>query len=66
MNVFKIVGNTLLRLHLDNIWRPVNYSDTDWLIKKIREYKYDEEHKLTEEYLKRHEENLRKYKSYYP
>ena len=42
MNIFKIVGNSLLRLHLDNVWRPVNYLDTETLIRKICEYRYNE------------------------
>lgn len=66
MNVFKIVGNSLLRLHLDNVWRPVNYLDTETLIKKIYECRHDEQYKITEEYIKQHEEKLKRIKCFYP
>jgi hypothetical protein len=66
MNVFKIVGNSLLRLHVDNIWRPINYLDSDTLIRKINEYRYDQQYKITQQYIKNHENKLKTSKCYYP
>jgi hypothetical protein len=66
MNVFKIVGNCLLRLHLDNVWRPVNYLDTETLIRKIYEYRHNEQFRVYRRYIKFQEERLKISRCYYP
>jgi hypothetical protein len=66
MNVFKIVGNSLLRLHLDNVWRPVNYLDTETLIRKIYEYRHNEQFRVYRRYVKFQEERLKISRCYYP
>jgi len=46
-------------LHLDNVWRPVNYLDTETLIRKIYEYKHDEQHRIYRRYIKFQEIKLK-------
>lgn len=66
MNIFKIVGNSLLRLHLDNVWRPVNYLDTETLIRKIYEYRYNEQFRVYRRYVKSQDNKLKISRCYYP
>ena len=62
MNLFRIVGNIILRLHADNKWRPINYCDTETLIRKIYEYRHDETHR----FIKNHEQELKIQRCYKP
>lgn len=62
MGVFKIIGNKILRLQHNGLWLPINYSDVETLIRKIREYQFEEQNKL----VVKHEQDLKIKNCYKP
>ena len=58
MGVFKIIGSKILRLQHNGLWLPINYSDVETLIRKIREYQFEEQNRV----VVKHEQDLKKFR----
>lgn len=62
MSVYKIIGNKILRLHHNGLWLPINYSDVETLIRKIREYQFEQQNRV----VLKHEQDLKIQRCYKP